>query len=272
VTSASTQVAQSSQQLSQGATEQAAALEEASASLVEMASMTRRNAENARSASARVAEAGRLVAAADESLKDLVASMAEIQTSSVQVTRIVKTIDEIAFQTNILALNAAVEAARAGEAGLGFAVVADEVRNLAQRSARAAKDTAVLIEASATSAEGGQSRVQAVVQAMSAIAGNSSQLGALVNDVTEASEQQAQGIAQVNQAVSQMEQVTQTTAATAEECAAASEELNAQAAQSMADVLTLESLVGGHGARAAGAPPHRGDARVHSPHRLRQAA
>jgi methyl-accepting chemotaxis protein len=271
VTSASTQVAQSSQQLSEGATRQAAALEEASASLEEMASMTRRNAENARSASARVTEAGRLVATADESLRDLVASMAEIQTSSVQVTRIVKTIDEIAFQTNILALNAAVEAARAGEAGLGFAVVADEVRNLAQRSAQAAKDTAVLIEASATSAAGGHSRVQAVVDAMSAIAANSSRLGVLVHDVTEASEQQAQGIAQVNQAVSQMEQVTQTTAATAEECAAASEELNAQAEQSLADVRTLDALVGGHGASVPAHSPDLG-ARARPPRRLRVAA
>ncbi len=253
VTGASSQVAQSSQQLSQGAAQQAAALEEASASLEEMASMTRRNAENARHASATVADAGRLVTSANESLRTLVTAMADIEESSGQITRIVKTIDEIAFQTNILALNAAVEAARAGEAGLGFAVVADEVRTLAQRSAQAAKDTAALVDASAASAAGGTARVQAVAGAMAAIADNSSKLGALVGDVSTATEQQAQGISQVSQAVSQMERVTQSTAATAEECAAASEELNAQAEQSLADVRTLESLVGGSGRSPVGA-------------------
>ncbi|HXT72185.1 MAG TPA: methyl-accepting chemotaxis protein, partial [Vicinamibacterales bacterium] len=148
VASASSQIASSSQSLSQGATEQAASLEETSASMEEMASMTRKNAENSQTAAGLMANVDTQVRNSNGALGDMVASMSAIEESSQQVAKIIKTIDEIAFQTNILALNAAVEAARAGEAGMGFAVVADEVRNLAQRSAQAAKDTAGLIEAS----------------------------------------------------------------------------------------------------------------------------
>ncbi|HXT68879.1 MAG TPA: methyl-accepting chemotaxis protein, partial [Vicinamibacterales bacterium] len=146
--SASVQVSTSSQSLSQGATEQAASLEETSASMEEMASMTRKNAENSQTAAGLMADVDTQVRNSNGALGDMVTSMSAIEESSQQVAKIIKTIDEIAFQTNILALNAAVEAARAGEAGMGFAVVADEVRNLAQRSAQAAKDTAGLIEAS----------------------------------------------------------------------------------------------------------------------------
>jgi methyl-accepting chemotaxis protein len=245
VVSASAQVAGASQALSQGATEQAASLEETSASMEEMASMTRKNAENAAQAAAEIAQTERLTSSADTALADLVSTMTAIGESSAKVTRIIKTIDEIAFQTNILALNAAVEAARAGEAGMGFAVVADEVRNLAQRSATAAKDTAALIEESSEAAGAGETKVDAVVSVVKSIAQSSALVKNLVDEVSLASRQQAQGIDQVAQAITQMEKVTQTTAATAEESAAASEELNAQAEQSMEAVQQLEAMVGG---------------------------
>jgi hypothetical protein len=258
VVAASGQVAGASQGLSQGATEQAASLEETSASMEEMASMTRKNAENSQEAASQMAQSERLVGQANASLQDLVASMTAIRESSGKVTKIVKTIDEIAFQTNILALNAAVEAARAGEAGMGFAVVADEVRNLAQRSAQAAKDTAALIEESAASAQSGGVKVEAVVTSMTAITENALLVKGLIDEVSVASRQQAQGIDQVTQAISQMEKVTQTTAATAEESAAASEELNAQAEQSMSVVARLDALVG----HAAASMPASGDAQA----------
>jgi methyl-accepting chemotaxis protein len=252
VLAAANQVSGSSQSLSQGATEQAASLEETSASMEEMASMTRKNAENSQEAATEVAQTGALMTSANAALQDLVSTMTAIRESSGKVTKIIKTIDEIAFQTNILALNAAVEAARAGEAGMGFAVVADEVRNLAQRSAQAAKDTTSLIEESAITAEAGGQKVDAVVTSMTAITDSSARVKGLVDEVSVASRQQAQGIDQVTQAIAQMEKVTQTTAATAEESAAASEELNAQAEQSMAAVRRLEGLVGGAGGAAAG--------------------
>jgi len=256
--SAAGEVSASAQQLSQGATEQAASLEETSASMEEMASMTRQNAENSRSAATLMVGAETSVHQSNEALQDMMRSMAAMRDSAQQVARIIKTIDEIAFQTNILALNAAVEAARAGDAGLGFAVVADEVRNLAQRSAQAAKETAELIEASVARTQEGVDRVENVAQAIARITDNVGKVKALVDEVSAASEQQAQGIGQVSQAIAQMEKVTQTTAATAEESAAASEELNSQADGALAAVTQLETLVGSRtrsaDAAAASAP------------------
>jgi methyl-accepting chemotaxis protein len=244
-TSAAGQVSTSAQSLSQGATEQAAALEETSASMEEMASMTRKNAENATHAAALVTDVAAQVGESNAALAGMVASMASIKESSNKVAKIIKTIDEIAFQTNILALNAAVEAARAGEAGMGFAVVADEVRNLAQRSAQAAKDTAELIEESIARSNEGAGKVEQVAKAIGTITGSVAQVKGIVQDVREASQQQTQGIDQVSQAIAQMEKVTQTTAATAEESAAASEELNAQAETSLSVIGKLQVLVGG---------------------------
>jgi methyl-accepting chemotaxis protein len=254
VVSAASQVATSSQSLSQGATEQAASLEETSASMEEMASMTRKNAENASQAATLVTGVAQQVEESNAALAGMVTSMSAIRESSNKVAKIIKTIDEIAFQTNILALNAAVEAARAGEAGMGFAVVADEVRNLAQRSAQAAKDTATLIEESIARSQEGATKVEQVATAISTITTSVTQVKAIVQEVREASRQQTQGIDQVSQAITQMEKVTQTTAATAEESAAASEELNAQAEGSMAVVHDLEAMVGG-GARVAPVEP-----------------
>jgi methyl-accepting chemotaxis protein/methyl-accepting chemotaxis protein-1 (serine sensor receptor) len=245
VVAAAGQVATSAQGLSQASTHQAASLQETSASMEEMASMTRKNAENAVQAAELATDVALQVRNANNALHAMVTSMTAIRDSSNKVAKIIKVIDEIAFQTNILALNAAVEAARAGEAGMGFAVVAGEVRNLAQRSAQAAKDTASLLEESIARSQEGAGRVEEVAHSISAITENVARVKGMVEEVRHASTQQAQGIDQVTQAIAQMESVTQTTAATAEESAAASEELNAQAEQSMAAVRRLEVLVNG---------------------------
>jgi methyl-accepting chemotaxis protein len=260
VMSAASQVAVSSQSLSQGATEQAASLEETSASMEEMASMTRMNADNAHQAATLMAEVDAQVATSNRMLGQMVTAMASIRDSSARVSKIIKTIDEIAFQTNILALNAAVEAARAGEAGMGFAVVADEVRNLAQRAAQAARDTASLIDEARQNAEQGGQTVEQVAAAIAQFTASVSRVKGIAEEVNTASRQQAQGIDQVTQAVSQMEKVTQTTAATAEESAAASEELNAQAEVTVQLVRELETMVGGGTAPA----PVAGSGRAHS--------
>jgi ABC-type transporter Mla subunit MlaD len=243
VATSSSQVAASSQSLSQGASQQAVSLEDTSASMDEMASMTRRNAENSQAVAALMSEVDARVKASNQSLGDMVTAMASIQESSHRVAKIIKTIDEIAFQTNILALNAAVEAARAGEAGMGFAVVADEVRNLAQRSAQAAKDTADLIEASLGKAQDGNRKVEQATASIAGIIGGLASVKRLVDEVSTASRQQTQGIDQVSRAVAKMETVTQATAALAEESAAASEELRAQAEASMSVICRLDALV-----------------------------
>jgi len=272
VASASAQVASSSQSLSQGATEQAASLEQTSASMEEIASMTRMNAENTHQAAGMMADAEKQVHGANAALSAMVASMSAIKESSDKVSKIIKTIDEIAFQTNILALNAAVEAARAGEAGMGFAVVADEVRTLAQRSAQAAKDTAVLIEESIAKANDGNQKVGLVTSAIAAITDSSVKAKGLIDEVSVASRQQSQGIEQVSQAIAQMEKVTQTNAASAEESAAVSEELSAQAEEASSVVKRLMDLVGTGAGDAAGvgragvmAPARRHAARVSRP-------
>ncbi|MCX6537689.1 MAG: methyl-accepting chemotaxis protein [Acidobacteria bacterium] len=252
VVAASSQVASSAQSLSQGSTEQAASLEETSASMEEMASMTRKNAQNSQQAAGLVVETEKAVQESNVALAAMVEAMAGIRDSSGKISKIIKTIDEIAFQTNILALNAAVEAARAGEAGMGFAVVADEVRNLAQRSAQAAKDTASLIEDAIARSQQGSDRVTQMGSVIGVITEKATKVRSLVDEISVASREQTQGIEQVTQSISQMEQVTQTTAATAEESAAASEELNAQAETSMQVVGNLEMMVGG--SRSASIP------------------
>jgi len=162
-------------------------------------------------------------------LEEMVASMEEIHQSSGKISKIIKTIDEIAFQTNILALNAAVEAARAGQAGMGFAVVADEVRNLAQRSAQAARDTAQLIEDSIARSNAGKGKVDLVAQAMRGIAGGAAQIKAMADEVHMGSAEQSMGLEQMAKAIGRMEQVTQATAASAGESAAVAESMNGQA-------------------------------------------
>jgi methyl-accepting chemotaxis protein/methyl-accepting chemotaxis protein-1 (serine sensor receptor) len=250
---ASSQVAASATSLSQGSADQAASLEETSASMEEIAAMTRTNADSSHQAAALMAEAARVLESSNHSLADMVTAMNSIKESSNRVAKIIKTIDEIAFQTNILALNAAVEAARAGEAGMGFAVVADEVRNLAQRSAQAARDTTTLIEGAIANSDDGSRKVTQAAESFVAITSRVAEVKRLVDGVSLASGQQAHGIEQVLQTIQQIEKVTQTAAATAEESAAASAQLNAQAGTTMRLVERLEAMVDGGTATAAAA-------------------
>jgi len=261
VAAASSQVSGASQILAEGASEQAASLEETSASLEEMASMTRRNAENAQSAKDLATQTRGAADAGASDMREMSGAMDAIKTSSDNIAKIIKTIDEIAFQTNILALNAAVEAARAGEAGMGFAVVADEVRNLAQRSAQAAKETAEKIEDCITKSEQGVGISSKVAERLAEIVSRARQVDELVAEIATASREQSQGIDQVNTAVTQMDKVTQGNAAAAEESASASEELNAQALTLKGAVSELLALVNGAKSAAGGssspsAPAH----------------
>ncbi len=244
VASAAGQVSASSQSLAEGSSEQAASLEETSSSLEEMASMTKRNSENAQKANDLAKQARSAADKGTMDMKEMSVAMDAIKVSSDDIAKIIKTIDEIAFQTNILALNAAVEAARAGEAGMGFAVVADEVRNLAQRSAQAAKETAGKIEGAITKTAQGVGISRKVADTLNEIATKARQVDELVAEVASASREQTQGITQVNIAVGQMDKVTQSNAANAEESAAAAEELNAQAAVMKDSVNELLKLVG----------------------------
>src|SRR5258708_5337140 len=205
VTSAAGQVANSSQQLSEGASESASSLEETSSSLEEMASMTKQNAENASRANQLMDEARKAVLRCNASVESPVKSMKEMQESADKVSRIIETIEEIAFQTNLLALNAAVEAARAGEHGRGFAVVADEVRSLAQRSAVAAKDTAVLIEENAQRVTGGVKVSEASGKALTEIVDWSKKISGLLGEVATASQEQSKGIEEISVAITQMD-------------------------------------------------------------------
>lgn len=238
------EVSSYSMSLSKSASDQAASLEETSASTEEIHSMTRSNADNSKQAASRMQEAALKVDEANRALAEMVNSMNEISTSSGKISKIIKVIDEIAFQTNILALNAAVEAARAGEAGMGFAVVADEVRNLAQRSAQAAKDTTQLIEESIQSANSGKHKLDEVARASESVNELVKAVSSLVQEVRRGSEEQERGIEQIAKAVSQMERVTQQIAANAEEGAASGEELRKHAETVNRTVDSLEALVG----------------------------
>jgi methyl-accepting chemotaxis protein len=244
VTSAASQVAASSQSLANGASSQAASLEETSASSEEIRAMANQNTETTRSAASLATESQRRFIDANRVLDQMVAAMGEINESSSKISKIIKVIDEIAFQTNILALNAAVEAARAGEAGLGFAVVADEVRNLAQRCAQAAKDTASLIEDSSAKSAEGKAKVDQVAGFLHIVTGESNKVKTLVDEVNLGSQEQVRGIEQIAKAIVQMERLTQGAAANAEESAAAAEELTAQS-KAVKDVVgRLAAMVG----------------------------
>jgi methyl-accepting chemotaxis protein len=225
----SKQIADSSQMLSQSTTEQASSVEELTAVMNGIAEQTERNALNAKEASELTTEVKEDAVDGNEQMKEMLRSMDEISSASTNISKIIKVIDEIAFQTNILALNAAVEAARAGQHGKGFAVVAEEVRNLAGRSAESAKETAVLIERTVKKTESGMSIAKVTAEALSKIVNGVSKVTDIVSEIATSSNDQATGISQVNQGVLQISQVVQTNSATSQQSAASSQELTSQA-------------------------------------------
>ncbi len=234
-----------SQSLVQGATEHSAALEETSSSSEEINAMARRNNENSHNVAEMVAKSQENFVEANTSLDEMESAISDIKEQSDRISKIIKIIDEIAFQTNILALNAAVEAARAGDAGLGFAVVADEVRNLAQRSAQAARDTTGLIEESIAKAATGKQTVDHVVSVMRRITEDSARIKVLIDEVNVGSTEQTRGIEQISQAMSQMEQVTRASVADADRTAGSATGLAEQAANLKLIVADLTELVRG---------------------------
>lgn len=250
------QVSSSAQSLAEGASEQAASLEETSASIEELSSITKRNAENAKRANDLARQTRVAADAAAQDMNAMNEAMEAIKESSDDIAKIIKTIDAIAFQTNILALNAAVEAARAGEAGMGFAVVADEVRGLAQRCAESAKETSAKIQGAITRTGQGVELSGKVATGLQEILSKARQMDQLAAEVASASGEQSTGISQVSNAVRQMDKVTQNNAASAEESAGAAEEMNAQA-EALKEVVTqLLQLTGAVGSGTTGAPAH----------------
>ena len=231
IATGSNQISDASQALSQGAAEQASTLEEITSSMTEMTSQTKQNAENASQARLLAVSARDGAQHGDAQMKSMVAAMNEISESSQNINKIIKVIDEIAFQTNLLALNAAVEAARAGVHGKGFAVVAEEVRNLAARSASAAKETTEMIEGSIRKVAQGSEIATDTAKALAGIVDGVTKVTDLVSEISAASDEQAQGIGQVNEGLAQINQVVQENAASAEQSAASSEELSGQAGE-----------------------------------------
>ncbi len=230
VTLESGQVASASQSLAQGSTEQASALEQVSVSMSEIAEHTKNNATEADQANQLVHSVKEMAVTGNGEMRSMIDAMNDINESSMSISKIIKVIDDIAFQTNMLALNAAVEAARAGEAGKGFAVVAEEVRDLAAKSTAAASETADLIETSIAKVNHGTGLVDRTAKSLNEIVLSIDKIVDLIADIASASNNQATAVAQINQAIGQVSQVVQTNSATSEECAAASEELSSQAA------------------------------------------
>ena len=242
---ASGQITSASQDLAQGTSTQAASLEKTAVVLEQTASMVRTNASNSHQTSLLTGEAAQIVDAAKESMVLLSSSMEEITAASHETAKIVKTIDEIAFQTNLLALNAAVEAARAGEAGAGFAVVADEVRNLALRAAEASQNTSVLLDSTVQKVSSGSETVARSTAAFGNVAEKVKKIDGLAREIAAGSQEQTQGIEQVQKAVAEMDQVVMKNANNAEETASSSSEMNSQAEH-------LDNLVGELNAIIAG--------------------
>jgi methyl-accepting chemotaxis protein len=231
ISSGASEVSDSGQSLSQGATEQASSMEQISASMNQISAQTKLNAENATQANLLANQAKEAAEKGNQRMNSMVGAMSEISQAGQDISKIIKTIDEIAFQTNLLALNAAVEAARAGQHGKGFAVVAEEVRNLAARSAKAARETALLIEGTVSKTNNGTQIANDTAKALEEIVTRISRVTDLVAEIATASNEQAQGFTQVNQGLGEIDKVTQQNTASAEESASAAEELSAQAAE-----------------------------------------
>lgn len=236
--SGAAQVSDSSQSLSQGATEQAASIEQITSSMTELSSQTKSNAENANITDDLLEKTKKVADKGNEHMQGMISAMQDISISSKEIGKIIKVIDDIAFQTNLLALNAAVEAARAGTQGKGFAVVAQEVRSLAGRSAKAAQETTALIEGAVSKVNKGTDIVNVTAQSLQEIVDSTSKVSKLVGEIAASSNEQAQGIAQINQGLSQIEKVTQQNTANAEETASAADELSGMTVQ-------LKNLVSG---------------------------
>lgn len=254
VRSGAEQVSDGAQALSQGATEQASSVEELSASISETAAQIKRNAQNALTARDQANAAGAEMNASTEQMTKMLAAMQNISDKSAEISKIIKIIDDIAFQTNILALNAAVEAARAGAAGKGFAVVADEVRNLAGKSADAAKQTSALIEETIQAVESGSKIAAQTADSMGKAAAGAAEAVSLIDEIAQASQEQAESINQINQGVEQISSVVQVNAATAEQSAAASEELTAQSVTMQEQIARFRLQGDKANARPAAAP------------------
>ncbi len=245
VSAASSQVEAASQSLAEGTTEQAASIQETSSTLEETSSMVQQNNENTKQAAVMAKNAKTFADKSAKEMATMMISMTDLKQSSNEIAKIIKVIDEIAFQTNLLSLNAAVEAARAGDAGKGFAVVAEEVRNLAQRSAQAAKDTASIIENNISLSEESAKIAKEVNESLTQIDEESKKVSELLEEISTATEEQARGINEINKAIQQMEEVMQSNSATADESAAASRELASQAVNVNEIVRSLIKLVEG---------------------------
>jgi methyl-accepting chemotaxis protein len=242
IASASTQLSSSSQEIASGATEQASSIEETSSSMEELASMVKQNVSNAQEASILSQKASEASQNGHNQMENMLESMVEINRASEEIQKIIKVIDDIAFQTNILALNAAVEAARAGEAGMGFAVVADEVKNLANKSAEAAKETSSIIEDSIKKTGAGLDTATKLGEVFKDILNNSQKVAEMVKEVETASKQQDTGINQVNKAIIQFDEVVQANASSAEETASSAEELLTQV-ETLSDIVSQLVLI-----------------------------
>ncbi|MBI5583397.1 MAG: hypothetical protein HY892_06210 [Deltaproteobacteria bacterium] len=247
VSGVSGQVSSASQSLAEDASRQAAGLEETSAAIEEMSATTRQNAESADQANRFMIEAGQVLKEANRSMKELIQSMDQISSASADTGKIIKTIDEIAFKTNLLALNAAVEAARAGEAGAGFAVVADAVRNLARQAAEAASNTYDLIEGTVHKVNEGSELMARTNEVFRKVGERAKQGGILVAGIAAASNEQSRAIDQIKQAMNEMDRVVQKNAAGAEESSAAAEELYARSETMKDQVRELAAVIGGKG-------------------------
>ncbi len=229
VSSASNQVSSSAQNLSQGAVEQASSVEELAARISEISNQVKNTADSARDVREQTHHAGEGVSVCNQQMQELMNAMEKIHSSSDEIGKIIKTIEDIAFQTNILALNAAVEAARAGVAGKGFAVVADEVRNLASKSAEASKNTSLLITHSTEAVQTGTEIARHTADALSDVVENIQSMVGSIDQISTVSSEQSEAVLQVNEGISQISTVVQSNSATAEESAAASQELSAEA-------------------------------------------
>jgi methyl-accepting chemotaxis protein len=244
IRSSAAQVAHNAETLAQNTSHEAASVEETSATVEEFSAMTQSNAQHARQTDKLMAETRTHVSEAADSMRNLYTLIQEIKRSSAETSKIIKTIDEISFQTNILALNAAVEAARAGEHGAGFAVVADEVRTLAQRAAVAARDTSTLIESTNSEVNRAATLVEDTRQRFDNVNEKVGQAGSFVTQIAEASSEQARGIGQLNAAITDIDKVVQQTVASSEESAAASQEMNGQSQEMNRVIEDLRYMIG----------------------------